>query len=228
MGEQATSEAVPAADTAIDESLLDASTEKAGADKTEGSLLEQKDGEPKAGSEKEPADKAKPTETPKDEQKQGAPEKYADPKLPDGMTMDPAIKDKLDAKAKSLGLTQESYQEMIDLHAEAVLNITKSAIDGHEKLKNDWKQETIKELGSDYKKELAAAAKAIDKVFDKPEENKAFRELMSQSGLGNHRLMVKFCNYFGKSIGEAKLIEGSPNIQEKGIAEMMFPNLPPK
>lgn len=206
---------------------LDAPKDNGGADE-EGSLLDVKNPDAKDGEKKEPSEKQKDAESPKDEKPVGAPEKYSDPKLPEGVVLDPALKEKMEEKAKSLNLTQESYQELVDLHSEALKGFSEKTLNEYKKTIEGWKQETIKELGKDYQKELAFGSKAIDAVFKDQKQNAEFRTLLNDSGLGNHPLIVKFCNYFGKSVGEDKLVEGSPAGKDKTIAELMFPNLPPK
>lgn len=157
------------------------------------------------------------------------PEKYADPKLPDGYVLDKDVNDKFIEFAKANKLPQEMYQKGVDLWIEAAEKNKAETLGEWEKIKAGWIDDSKKAFGKDFSKELGLSAKAIDRVFS-PEENTTFRELLKDSGIGNHPLMIKLCSFIGKAISEDRLIEGKsgPASGDKDPAEVMFPNLPPK
>lgn len=230
--------------------LLDAPTDqKVGADETRpGSLLDTKpapnaDGKtgdstgssPDKTAPADPQNGGKPDKTapaadPKaagksTDQAPGAPEKYADFKLPEGLSINTASLTKFDAECKSLGLPQEKRDALLALQVEHTETQIKETMDAFQKQISDWSEETKKELGSNPEKSLATASKAIDSIFTDPKENKEFREMMKTTGLGNWRLMVKAFSYVGKAISEDKFVEGNPGSTEpKSIAEKIYPN----
>lgn len=214
-------------------SLLDASPAKAEGDVAlqPGSLIDTKpdatvegktDTPPTSPEKTPPADALpKPTEA----KPVVAPEKYADPKLPENMVLNPEVRTEFDALAKSLNLPQETYQKIIDLQVKAHQAETKAAMDMFTKTKTDWAEQTNKELGVNSKPTLALAAKAIDRAFQDPAAKKEFLEMMSEarSGLGNWSPMVKLLSFFGKTISEDTLVNGKPaNRAEKTFAEVVF------
>jgi len=228
-----------------DQTLLDAPTDQIpGAEgKAEGSLLDTKPAEnadgkgepqnPPASSDKTPpADPLKKpnatTDKPADKGQTppaatGAPEKYAEPKLPEGMVLVPEVKSQFDSLAKELNLSQDQYQKVLDLQIQHATTQTKLVTDAFQKQISDWSDETKKELGADPDKSLAIASKAINTIFTDPKENKEFREMMKTSGLGNWRLMVKAFSFVGKSISEDRFVEGGPGgKEEKSIAERIY------
>lgn len=165
----------------------------------------------------------KPGEPKKDDVKQGAPEKYADFKLPEGLTLDKGLADKFAASAKKLGLSQESAQELVTLQAENAAATLKAGLDSWNQTKEGWRNETIKELGANYEKELSYAAKALDR-FGGPE----LRQLLSDTGLGEHKLLAKAFIAIGKQMSEPVHVEGERagvSSSREDIARSMFPSM---
>ena len=194
----------------------------ADAPKEEKSLLDQpeKTEEPNPGSEPaKPEDKKEPV----------IPETYAEPTLPQGFVIDPELKKELDVQAKGLKLTQEQYNDFVNLgvksinkHADNIMSEFNKQIDG-------WKKESIGALGADYEKELGFARKGIDKVFTDQKEATAFKERMSESGLGNWLPMIKVLTFIGKTLAEDKIVTGKSDANvEKSAAEVMYPSMKPK
>lgn len=207
---------------------LDAPTDqlKGAEGKTEGSLLDKpadgtKSGDPsKDGSLLDGAKPDKPESAP---QKPSVPESYADPKLPEGLTLIPELKQKFDVAAKEAGLSQDQYQKFVDVqtaYTEAQMKQVESAFN---RQIQEWKDETKKHLGAEPDKALSTAARAIDRIFTDPAENKSFRDMMAQSGLGNWKLMVKAFQFVGEQLGEDKFVAGKPGDQgRKSIEDVLF------
>ncbi len=221
-----------------EQTLLETPTDtKTGAEGDKESLLDDKGTEtPKDGQTKDvvvdPSKKADPAlkdEKPADTKQPTTPEKYADPKLPENMVISEDLRKEVDAYAKSLNLPQDQYQKLFDLGVKLTESNVSKTMESFTKTISEWKEQSIKELGPDYKQSLAVASKAIDRVFADPEKNKQFREMMRETGLGNWPLMIQLCNFVGKAISEDKIVDGRPDSkEEKSAAERIYPNLPPK
>lgn len=196
------------ADANADGSLLDKKADEAqGKESADGSLL---DGDKSAAVQKEVA---KPV----------VPEAYADPKLPEGMVLAPELKTKFDSVAKESGLSQEQYQKFVDVQMEYTEAQMKQTMDAFTKQIQEWKDETKKELGADMTKTLSVASKAIDTIFTNPEENKAFREMMTETGMGNWKLMVKAFTFVGEQLKEDKFVAGkSGDMERKSTEDILF------
>jgi hypothetical protein len=234
--------------TTEDKTLLDAPTDtKTGADDAkdtnkDGSLLD--DGKandaPKVGTDGKPlpppdktppADPLKDGKDPKTDDKVTlAPEKYADPKLPEGMELDKDALEKFNVEAKSLNLSQEQYQKLIDIQTELSQVQQKKIMDHFAKQIADERKESIDKLGSDYEKELALAVKAIDRALQSfPEMKERLKERLNVTGMGNFLPLIQVLTFFGKTISEDKFIDGKPDTKnEKSVAERIYPNLAPK
>jgi hypothetical protein len=136
------------------------------------------------------------------------PEKY-EFKVPEGMTLDDKLVEKITPILKEGKVSQAVAQKLADVYAETA----KSQAAAYEKLQADnfnkfvdgLKKETLKELGADAKPQLALAAKARDRFASKELITK-----LNQSGLANDKDMINLFITVGKAISEHKVIEGAP------------------
>lgn len=152
------------------------------------------DGKPKAGA----PDPAKPAGDQK-----GAPEKYADYTIPQGVKLDPAVVTEFNTVAKKFNLTQEQAQEFITLQSKVALQTTEQSLKEYNAIKKGWEDETVKAYGDKYLAERAFVAKARDK-FVTPE----LQALFDKSGFGSHPEVFRMFATLGKAISEDSLTEG--------------------
>lgn len=163
-------------------------------------------------------------EKPEDKEKiQGAPEKYADFSLPEGLTIDAERTAEFSTVAKELNLTQDQAQKLVDLQSKMALESQSKALLDYEKTVNEWAAESKKVLGHDYKEKLALSAKAIDSLLP-PEDAKELREFFKLSGLGNHPQLNKLFYSLGKSMSEDSFVTSGASGGEKTAAEIMYGN----
>jgi hypothetical protein len=133
----------------------------------------------------------------------GAPDKY-EFKAPEGHTYDPQILSAFSETAKSLNLTQEAAQQFLDSMAPAVAQRQQAQI---EAIRTEWvsKANSDAEIGGDQMPQrLSVARKALD-AFGTPE----LRELLNESGLGNHPEIIRAFYRAGKAISEDTYVGGS-------------------
>lgn len=163
-------------------------------------------------------------EKPEDKEKiQGAPEKYADFSLPEGLAIDAERTAEFSTVAKELNLTQDQAQKLVDLQSKMALESQSKALLDYEKTVNEWAAESKKVLGHDYKEKLALSAKAIDSLLP-PEDAKELREFFKLSGLGNHPQLNKLFYSLGKSMSEDSFVTSGASGGEKTAAEIMYGN----
>jgi len=133
------------------------------------------------------------------------PEKY-ELKAPEGMTIDQAMLDQYVPVFKELGITNEGAQKLADIYSKSLKaqsdNQSKQSINQYKEIVEGWKTETMKELGADTAKTLAAASKAIDKLG-----GEKLREVLNETGVGNHPEMVRFFANVGKKLSEDNFAE---------------------
>lgn len=167
-----------------------------------------------------PAEPGKTPESKPQEQPQGAPEKYGDFKLPEGIQINKDAAEKFSAVAKDLNLSQEQAQKLVDLQAGMVQSAQQESLAQYNQQLSAWKDSTIKALGAGYQKELGFAAKFLDR-FGSPN----LRQFLNESGIGNHPELALALVKAGKAISEDPFADSSRKAgAEKSVAELMYPN----
>jgi len=147
----------------------------------------------------------------------GAPEKYSDFIVPEGVEVNQPMLEEFKTTAKKHNLTQEAAQELIDLQVKHVQAISEGLLTTFNQVKTDWMKETVQELGTDYKKELVFAGRFIEQ-FGTPE----LRVFLNQTGTGNHKELVKCFVKAGKAISEDKFVDGKKKTGAKTDAELFY------
>lgn len=142
--------------------------------------------------------------------KQGAPEKYADFKLPEGLSLDKAAMDEFAGVAKALNLSQENAQKLVDLQAKIAKSGADAALSEFEKVTDAWRKATTDLFGSKSDEKRGHAAKAIER-FGTPE----LRKLLDDSKMGDHPEIAKFFVKVGELISEDNPPNGKPGADGK-------------
>lgn len=148
------------------------------------------------------------------------PDKY-EFKVPEGMTLDTTLVDKVSPLFKELKLSQADAQKLADIYIEqqkAMVDVQSAAF---QKFLKDSKDETIKALGANYKADLAYVAKVRDRFL-----SQETREMLDASGLSNNKALILDLIKIGKLISEDKLVSGRPAgaAAERSRAEIMYPS----
>lgn len=183
------------------------STAKAGTEKVSGSDANQDNVTPKPDGENvtgktEIPPKVEGVADKKQEVAQ-VPEKY-DFKIPEGVTLDEKVMEKVTELFKANGLSQEQAQAMMDFNINTYKSNQDELVKSHENQKKEWQSETETEFGGEYDRKMAIAAKARDAFA-----SKELVELLVDSGLEHNVHVIKFFEKIGSRISEDKLVEGS-------------------
>lgn len=131
---------------------------------------------------------------------EGAPEEYADFDMPEGFQLQAEMTNDIKSVAKELNLTQEQAQKLADIAANRVQFANASQVEALKQAQTQWSQDSKadKEFGGDALNEnLSVAKKALDQ-FGTPE----LRNLLNESGLGNHPEIIRAFYRAGKAISE--------------------------
>ncbi len=148
------------------------------------------------------------------------PEKY-EFKVPEGITLNQALVDKFSPVFKDLKVTQEGAQKLVDLYIEnQKVEADAQATTFKQFLKESY-DETVKELGANYKEQLAYVAKVRDRFLSEESQ-----EMLDASGLSNNKALILDFIKIGKLISEDKLPPGSSATPagEKSAAATMYPD----
>lgn len=159
-----------------------------------------------------------------DDQNEGAPEEYADFDLPEGFEgLDESLLSEAAPLFKENGLSQAEAQKFIDLYSNTLKGQNEAALQAFTEVNNKNKEaiEKHSEYGGDnLKTSLTDTARAIDVVMG--ERAPEFRDLLNQTGLGNHPLMFELLTKVGKSVNEDGFVEGGKANTTKSMAETMY------
>lgn len=126
---------------------------------------------------------------------------YAELKLPDGAAVDEAQMAEYKKLAKELNLSSENAQRVLDFEA-------KRLAEGSAKASQAWQEQVKQEYGDKLPTVMATCARAIDKFGDN-----GLRDLLDQTGLGNHPLMVKLFHNVGTLLKEDTSVSASGGVK---------------
>ncbi len=186
------------------------------------------------------APKEEPKEEPKPEVKksdaEGAPEKYADFKVPDGFKFDEKALIEATAAFKELNLTQEAAQKLVDTYAKNTQQAIEAPYKQWADLQKEWLGDIHDRFGSKAETVRTDISKAIDSALP-PSLARAFRGALDLTGAGTNPDVVEALSIMfkpfveGPSIrpgGQSPEANKAPNAPATpSIAEAMYPHLVP-
>lgn len=177
------------------------------------SVTDTKDGEATTTTPVEPDAKA-------EDKPAGAPEKY-EFKLPDGFQKTELLSE-LEVVAKDANLPQEQAQKFVDLGMKMQQEFISKQQEAVKKLNEDWIASTKsdKEIGGDkLEQNMAVAKKGLEAVAT-PE----LKDLLVQTGLGNHPEIIKAFFKVGQKIRDDQHVTAnSPGVKESA-AKVLYPS----
>lgn len=151
------------------------------------------------------------------------PEKY-ELKMPDGMKLDEKLMESVSPILKKYNITQAGAQELADAyapHVKAQVEAkSKAAMDGFKAITDGWKAETLKILGAEPDKAMAPAAKFMN-TFGTPK----LREMLEETGLGNHPELVQAFINAGKAIGTDSFADPNKSSTGKASIDVLYPSM---
>ncbi|THF64319.1 hypothetical protein [Pseudothauera rhizosphaerae] len=160
----------------------------------------------------------------KPEQKEVAPEQYADFTFEEGAApLDAEVAADIKATAKELGLSQEKAQKLADLAVKRTAAAQQQQVERLQQARTEWADtaRADQEFGGEKLNEnLAVARKALD-AFGSPE----LKSLLNESGLGNHPEFIRLLYRTGKAISEDRIVTGGAPTGPKDAAKTLFPDM---
>jgi len=122
--------------------------------------------------------------------------------VPEGIVIDEGFK----PVAADLNLNKDQVQKLVDYKIAADKQTAEANQAEFNEVVENLQKETKKELGADYKKEMAFASRVMGLL---PKEDRVeLKEILNKSGVGNHVQVVKFFIAAGKAISESKFVDG--------------------
>jgi len=173
------------------------------------------DGKPATGATApKPGDAAKPSDAPA-----GAPEKY-ELAAPEGMTLEPETTTQFETVARELNLTNEQANKLVPLAAELVKRNVAQQQAAQVAQVQKWLDESKADQeygGEKFDTNVGTVRNAVAR-FATPQ----LKELMDQTGLGNHPEVVRLFYRIGNAIAEDKFVAASPAAPKKSAASVLF------
>ena len=142
--------------------------------------------------------------------------------LPEGVELDEAGATAFNELGKELGITQEQVTGLVPFFAERLQQQAESVADAittqAEAQSQTWREETMaaKDIGE---AGMKVAARAVERFG-----SDSLKQLLNETGMGNHPELARFCMQVGKAIAEDTLETGTgsganpaDNVEERGI-----------
>lgn len=168
----------------------------------------------------------------------GAPEKYEDFKLPEGVELKG---DQLKAATdlfKQVGLSQEAAQQMIDFHVNQIKSISEGPAKAIRDMRTGWrdsvKADPVLSAGGQIKGDvMSSISRAIDSLG--ADLAPKFRQAMDETGIGDNPVFVRAFYELSKKVTEGRPVaaggpsangQRNPAAGSPSAAKAMYPNLP--
>lgn len=173
-----------------------------------------------------PAAKPGEGEKAKEEASPGAPEQYVDFTMPEGIKLNEDVANEFKAFAKEKNLPQDEAQKVVDLGTKLVQRIEAQRAEAVNAEFAKWSESsrTDKEFGGEQLQQNLAVAKEALAQFGSPE----LKQMLNESGFGNHPEMIRLLYKVGKATSEDKIITGKQGATaEQNLAQRMYPGMNP-
>lgn len=165
----------------------------------------------------------------------GAPEAYADFKLPEGYKLDEGLAKDATALFKELNLSQDAAQRLVDLYAANGLKAAEAPFKEWSDLQKTWLSDISDRFGSKAEAVRTDIGKAISTL--PPSLARNFRAALDLTGAGSHPDVVEALSIMLKPLvegGSVRQGNQSPAANQKpgeptkpSAAEAMYPHLIP-
>jgi hypothetical protein len=171
---------------------------------------------------------------------EGAPEKYSDYKLPDGVTLSPEVKTEADNLFKGLGLSQDAAQSLVDFYGKQISELSSAPAKAYQEMTDGWRKDS--ESHPDLRGKLGPGqeinvriSKALDGLGD-PKLASDFKAAMDLTGVGNHPAFIRVISRLAEKVTEGTHVAGNGPSKEgqsqsgrtapPSAAAAMWPTLP--
>lgn len=153
-----------------------------------------------------------------DKKPDGPPEKY-EFTMPEGVTLDATLAEKVDPVLRELNLTNEQANKLASAFAEHRVSEAQRQSDAYTQQVEDWGKQAREDKefgGAAFEQNVPLAQKAIAQ-FGSPE----LKTLLAD-GLGNHPELIRFCVRVGKAIGEDGGVNSGSSTTPKSAADVLY------
>ncbi len=152
----------------------------------------------------------------------GAPDAYEPFQLPTEVLVEPALLELFHGRARDMNLSQVAAQSLIDVHLECLHAYRRAQRDAAARQQNAWLDAVRNdpEIGGPRLAEnLGFAAEAMRRLG-----SPALRDILDESGLGNHPEVVRFFVRAGIALGEGRYVAGGYR-NPRTAAQVLYPTM---
>jgi hypothetical protein len=150
---------------------------------------------------------------------EGAPEQYQGFTLPEGVTIDGDVLTEATSLFKTLNIPQDQAQKLIDIATKNAQKQSEAFFNNFQKTVEDWGEQTKTELGADFEKKIGVAITGAKSLG-----GDEFLQLLEDTGLGSHPVMMKALIKAGQMTSEDGFVSGSHGKGAANPMETFFPN----
>ena len=148
---------------------------------------------------------------------QGAPEQYADFKMPEGFTLEGEMKEKVTGLFRELNLSQENAQKLIDYATERDLANREAMLNDLAARRKEWRS-TLR-ARPNFEADLALARKGMKALVQTPEG----AELFKDSWMSDHPAVFDMFVRAGKLVAEDSFDNQNGGGAEENVNLRRFP-----
>lgn len=148
---------------------------------------------------------------------QGAPEQYADFKMPEGFTLEGEVKEKVTGLFRELNLSQENAQKLIDYATERDLANKEAMLNDLAARRKEWRS-TLR-ARPNFEADLALARKGMKALVQTPEG----AELFKDSWMSDHPAVFDMFVRAGKLVAEDSFDNQNGGGAEENVNLKRFP-----
>lgn len=178
------------------------------------------------------------TEAPPPTEPAEAPKEYADYTVPEGFALDPEVKKEVDTLFRSMNLTQEQAQSLVDFYTAKTTEAFQQPYQAYAEMTNTWLKEAQDhpdlrgKLGPGQEVNVRIA-RALESLGD-PKLVSDFRSLMDLSGTGNNQAFIRVIDKLAQRAVEGTAVNGrgpaavtAPGESTRpSPAQALYPHLP--
>jgi len=163
----------------------------------------------------------------------GAPEKYADFKVPDGYELDKAVAEKISPMFKEMNLSQDQAQKLVDFYVAETKESQERPFKAYTDLRKEWRDSVASgPLGDKLSDVKVTVSRVIDSL--PADVAKGFREAMDLTGAGDNPFFIQAIYAWAQKLAPgthvpaggvskfANAVDGKP----RSAGSALYPNLP--
>lgn len=147
-----------------------------------------------------------------------APASYEDVRFPPGAQDPQGLLNEFKQLAQTLNLPPQAAQQLVEWEFSRAQNLSRHQEAQHQQLLQNWADASKEMLGPSYEEDLALAVRAAETFGGEP-----LRQLLEETGLGNHPVIVKTFCQIGRATAEDSSLGGKEaSGGDKTFAEALY------